>query len=133
MKTPSTQRQGFVFLALLLSSSLSFFSWILSRTEIAPSESTYTWALNLPSVAKAGFPIQAFELPQPPLGSDVIPDAMLKGLFLNEIFWTIIGIVLAYVLAQRYPALVEKWRATFLILGSIFSFLHIIPFMLWFD
>lgn len=132
MKT-TVQRQSFAYLLVFLSSAFSFFSWILSRTDISPSESTYTWALNLPSVAKAGFPIRAFELPQPPLGSDVIPDAMIPGLLLNELFWLIIGIGAAYILSKRYPVMIEKWRTTFFVLGIIFTFLHVVPFMLWFD
>ena len=127
------QRQSFASLAVFLSSALSFFSWIFSRTEIAPGEAKYTWAMNLPSIAKAGFPIRAFELPQSPLGRDAIPEGMLHGLFLNEIFWIVMGVILAYVLSRRYPVFIEKWRIAFLALAGIFSFLHVIPFLVWFD
>lgn len=123
-----------LFLGFSLASVLSILSWILSRRDILPTEATRRWAMDVPSVAKAGFPIQAFELPQPPLGSDVIPHEMLNGLLLNELFWIVVGLGLALLIYKRYPAIIQTCKGSILLIpGVIAVFLHLIPFALWFD
>ncbi len=52
---------------------LLFLSWIASRHWIDANEATRQWGMNLPSVAKAGFPISALELPPSPMGNDNVP------------------------------------------------------------
>lgn len=119
--------------ALFYGSFASLISWRASETFISPEQSSYTWAYNLPSVAKAGFPIQALEIPPSPMGSDVIPSGMLPGLYQNEVFWAIFGCIFAIILLKTYPAHLEKWGRRYALFGGVTILLHFILFALWFD
>ncbi len=125
-------KKGLVY-TLLFGSTLSLCSWILSRHDISTSQSTHIWALGLPSIAKAGFPLQAIEIPQPPLGNDWIPSSMLHGVLLNELFWISVGLVLALIFIRRFPVNAQAWTTKSLTIGTIAVFLHIALMMLWFD
>jgi hypothetical protein len=86
-------------------------------------------------MAKAGFPIQAFELPPAALGNDWFPRSMLGGFIANELFWIGIGFVLAFLFARFFPRQFanRKWTSAALIIGGVFIFLHLPLFVLWFD
>lgn len=133
MKT-TTHFYKSVSLGYSLASVLSFLSWVLSKRDILPQEAKFRWAMDLPSVAKAGFPIQAFELPQPPLGGDYVPHEMMRGLIFNELFWLVVGTIIAFVIFRRCVTTLEKYKtSTLLIPGVFFLFLHWMLFALWFD
>lgn len=119
--------------ALFYGSFASLISWRASETSISAEQSSYTWAYNLPSVAKAGFPIPALEIPPSSMGGDVIPSNMLQGLFQNEIFWAIFGIVVAIILLKVYPDHLERWNRRYALLGGVAILLHFVLFALWFD
>lgn len=124
---------SFISTALFYGSFASFLSWKLSQTPISPEQSSYTWAYDLPSVSKAGFPIQAFEIPPSPMGSDVIPSGMLPGLYQNELFWALFGCLVALILLRVRPAHVEAWSRRYTLLGGVIVLLHVILIALWFD
>lgn len=67
------------------------------------------------------------------MGSDVIPSNMLPGLFQNEIFWGVFGLVVALVLFKVYPEHLERWGRRYALLGGVAVFLHFVLFALWFD
>lgn len=119
--------------ALFYSSFASLISWRASETSISAEQSTYTWAYNLPSFAKAGFPIRALEIPPSPMGSDVIPSNMLPGLFQNEIFWAVFGLAVAIILLKFSPEHLERWKRRYVLLGGVAILLHFVLFALWFD
>ncbi len=119
--------------AMFYGSLASLISWRLSETPISAEQSSYTWAYNLPSISKAGFPIQALEIPPSPMGSDSIPSGMLLGLYQNEVFWTIFGCIVAIIMLKAYPAHLEKWGPRYALLGGALVLLHFVLFALWFD
>jgi len=55
---------------------------------------------NVP-VAIGGFPFIAFQYPQPPMGSDVVPQSMWPLFFLDEAFWLVIGFFMTTRLSQK--------------------------------
>ncbi len=67
------------------------------------------------------------------MGGDVIPSNMLQGLFQNEIFWAIFGIVVAIILLKVYPDHLERWNRRYALLGGVAILLHFVLFALWFD
>lgn len=118
---------------LCFSSVLSLFAWIISRHDIPASESTRTWALQMPSVAKAGFPVQALELPQTPLGDDHIPQDMVGGVLLNELFWSVCGLLIAAIVVRTQKEKINEYQTAALALGVIAFLGHSVLFALWFD
>lgn len=129
----SSKLKTLLSFCLLFSSVLSFLSWQLSHHSIPPIESTITWALNTPSASKAGFPIEAFEIPQSPLGDDFIPAQMHKGLILNSLFWIIIGTISALIVMKYAPTWSEKTRKYAAGIGIIAILMNAMLFMIWFD
>lgn len=118
---------------LLFSGCFSFLSWKISHRSIEPSESTITWALNTPSAAKAGFPIEAFEIPYGPLGGDFIPQHMYKGLILNTVFWMTMGLLATITITKFAPHWSEKRRKYAAAIGITAILLNNLMFTIWFD
>lgn len=120
-------------LAAAIGQWFSLLAWIFSHWPIAPEASTRLWASNAPSVATAGFPLRAIEIPAPPMGSDVIPIDMWLGVFANHVFWLVVAFLVAHLLLQR----ITKSRR-FVVMASVaLGFYALIAnlalFALWFD
>ena len=118
---------------LLFGSLLSLVAWRGSFKEIPPAQSTYTWPMNLPSIATAGFPIRAIEIPQSPMGDDHVPASMFRGVVLNYVFWFVVGSIIAalFVFLKREKAQ-KKWQQA-LIVGAFLLLCNRVLFMIWFD
>lgn len=74
-------------------------SLIISR-HLLPNPSANAYAV-------AGFPLQAFTYPIPPMGSDFVPREMWSPFFFNLFIWMVIGLVLA-ILLPRFVARFER-------------------------
>ncbi len=122
-------------LAAVLGQWLSLFSWILSRQTIFPTEATRVWGLDLPSVAKAGFPVVALEIPPSPMGNDTIPMDLWQGVFTNHLFWFFVAFILAWFLCLKLEkkfASAKKIRICFL-LALLALFYNLALFVFWYD
>src|SRR5262245_50955920 len=82
-------------LAAALYPFLAIFAWSVTRHRIDPSESTATWAMGMPSVAKAGFPINGLQLPPAPMASGYDSIQNVDVVFTHQLFWLAIAIVAA--------------------------------------
>jgi hypothetical protein len=125
-------RSSRLVLTAVLGQWLSLLAWIFSRRAISAEESARLWASDAPSIAKAGFPIQAIEIPSPPMGSDVIPTEMWVGVFVNHFFWFMIAFLLARPLLKR----VTKARSLVVAsvaLGFYALVANLALFAVWYD
>lgn len=120
--------------AAVLGQWLSFLSWVLSRHDIPVSESTQRWG-GFPSVAKAGFPISALELPPSPMGNDHVPMEMWSGVLTNHVTWFVVGGIIAMLVAKfafqkfQHP----KWISIGIALAILPLLYNLSLFMLWYD
>lgn len=89
--------------------------------------------MDLPSEAKAGFPIQALELPPPPMGNDWIPVEMRKAVIINEGIWVMVGLILASIVIKSWPKKTEETEAIAWTMGVVGILLHLVLFVFWFD
>ena len=128
-------KMGFVLaLTAALGQWLSFISWIVSRHAIDASEATRQWALDLPSIAKAGFPISALELPAGAMGSDRVPMDMWSGVFTNHLFWFAIALIVAVfitVFAKKFSS--RNIMPVCIVLTSLALIYNLALFALWYD
>ena len=108
-------------------------SWIVSRHSIEASEATRQWGTNLPSVAKAGFPFSALELPQSPMGSDSIPMDMWAGVFTNELVWFAVAFIVTAAIVSKKKNMSKKLMLTCIILTAFGVIYNLALFALWYD
>lgn len=120
-------------LAAALGQWLSLLSWVFSRHAIPSEESTRLWASNTSSVAKAGLPIQAIEIPPSPMGSDVIPIDMWAGVFTNHVFWFIVALFVAGPLLKRITKARGFTVTASAVLGSYALLANLALFAIWYD
>jgi hypothetical protein len=112
---------------------LSFFLWFVSRHSITANEATRQWGLNLPSVAKAGFPISALEIPPSPMGSDNIPVDMWGGVFTNNLIWFVVAFVVAAIIVSRLKKPGKKFLIVCTVLAVLALIYNLALFTFWYD
>lgn len=113
---------------------LLFLSWITSRHSISSEESTRQWGMNLPSVAKAGFPFSSLELPPSPMGNDNVPVDMWGGVFSNHLIWFLIAFVIAtFILSRKKISFDRKVLSTCVLLALLAIVYNLTLFTLWYD
>jgi len=112
---------------------LSFFSWIASRQSINAEQATHQWGMNLPSVAKSGFPISALELPPSPMGSDNVPVDMWYGVFTNQLIWFLVAFVIALLIVLTIKKLNKKIIPVCIIITIFAVIYNLALFTFWYD
>ncbi len=112
---------------------LLFFSWIASRHSITPEESTHQWGVNLPSVARSGFPFSSLELPPSPMGNDHVPGDMWSGVFTNEMIWFLVAFAIAAFILSRKNISSKKALLTCTLLIILAALYNLALFTLWYD
>ncbi len=124
-------------LLLVLTASLGhwllFLSWIASRHSIEANEATRQWAMNLPSVAKAGFPFSALELPPSPMGNDTVPIDMWSGVFTNQIVWLVIAFIIATIIVSKKKNPSTRPMRVCILLTFFAVMYNLALFALWYD
>jgi|GEM_PF-3421231 len=126
-----------VALLLVLTASIGqwllFLSWIASRHSIEANEVTRQWGMNLPSVAKAGFPVSALELPPSPMGNDNVPIDMWSGVFTNQLIWFVIAFMIAALILSRKKNPSKKLILVCVLLTIFAVIYNLALFTLWYD
>ncbi len=113
---------------------LLFFSWIASRHFISAEEATYQWGMNLPSVAKAGFPFSSLELPPSPMGNDNVPVDMWGSVFANYLIWFLIAFAIAaFIISRKKISSGRKVLPTCVFLAILAIIYNLALFTLWYD
>lgn len=113
---------------------LSFLSWISSRQSINAGEATRQWGMDVLSVAKAGFPISALELPPSPMGSNNVPVDMWGGVFANQLIWFLVAFAIAmFIVSRKRISSGKKVLLTCALLALLAVVDNLALFMLWYD
>lgn len=123
----------FFILSIGLGQLMALFSWIFSRQDIPPSQALIMWGENLPSVATAGFPFTALELPPPPMGADYIPVEMVPEVLLNQIVWLLIGLFLGATLSFLIKQPKKQLLYSLIVVSWLLVFYNLGVFLIWFD
>jgi hypothetical protein len=113
---------------------LSFLSWIFSRREVSDSgiAPTHDWG-GFPSIATAGFPVRALEIPPPPLGWDEIPSDMWVGVFVDHLFWFLVAFAISGVLLGAWKQRRKKDLYVLAVVAFLGAAYNLAMLTFWFD
>lgn len=111
-----------------------FLSWIASRHSIDAGDAIRQWGMNLPSVAKAGFPFPSLELPPSPMGNDNVPIDMWGGVFANHLIWFLAAfLIAAFIVSRKKIGSDKKILLTCALLTILAIVYNLALFTLWYD